>query len=87
MSIICRSGQRHPLNVTFEDRPGRKMKDAIRNEQRIESGGEAGIRNGPALSRFNSKDLFKGQTRLVIEHEGSEYLLSLTRQGKLILTK
>lgn len=31
--------------------------------------------------------LLDGDSRLRIEHEGVEYLLQITRQGKLILTK
>lgn len=37
--------------------------------------------------RISSSELLKGKTRLRIEHQGEEYLLQLTRQGKLILTK
>lgn len=35
----------------------------------------------------NSQDLFGKQTRVRIKHQGIEYLLQITRQGKLILTK
>ncbi|PVV10007.1 MAG: hypothetical protein B6D77_08835 [gamma proteobacterium symbiont of Ctena orbiculata] len=37
--------------------------------------------------RLNSVELFRGRSRLVIMHQGGEYLLQITRQGKLILTK
>jgi hemin uptake protein HemP len=37
--------------------------------------------------RISSTELFAGQLRLLIEHQGVEYLLQITRQGKLILTK
>ena len=37
--------------------------------------------------RLSSKDLFGQATRIRIEHGGCEYLLQITRQGKLILTK
>lgn len=36
---------------------------------------------------IRSHELFAGQTRIRILHEGVEYLLQITRQGKLILTK
>lgn len=39
------------------------------------------------LRRISSKTLLNGDTRLRIEHEGIDYLLQITRQGKLILTK
>jgi hemin uptake protein HemP len=37
--------------------------------------------------RLSSKDLFGQATRLRIAHGDCEYLLQITRQGKLILTK
>lgn len=37
--------------------------------------------------RFDSRDLFLGGERLLIDHRGEQYLLRITRQGKLILTK
>ncbi len=40
-----------------------------------------------AARRLPSHELFAGHPRLLIEHEGAEYLLQVTRQGKLILTK
>lgn len=43
--------------------------------------------NGRSPRRLHSHELFAGYSRLLIEHEGLEYLLQITRQGKLILTK
>ncbi len=40
-----------------------------------------------AVRRISSQMLLKGGRELVIQHEGSEYHLRLTRNGKLILTK
>jgi len=37
--------------------------------------------------RVLTHTLFAGQKRLIIEHEGVDYVLQITRQGKLILTK
>lgn len=37
--------------------------------------------------RFQSADLFRGNRRLIIEHQGEEYCLQLTRNERLILTK
>jgi hemin uptake protein HemP len=39
------------------------------------------------VPRLYSKTLFSEAREVVIEHEGEEYRLRLTRQGKLILTK
>ena len=40
-----------------------------------------------AARRIESKSLLDGSRELVIEHQGSEYHLRLTRNDKLILTK
>lgn len=44
----------------------------------------------PALAtarRVSSHSLLEGERELVIQHQGSEYHLRLTRNDKLILTK
>lgn len=41
----------------------------------------------PAVRRVSSQSLLDGGRELVIQHEGSEYHLRLTRNDKLILTK
>jgi hemin uptake protein HemP len=46
-----------------------------------------GKSSGRSIRRLCSHELFAGQSRLLIEHDGIEYLLQITRQGKLILTK
>ncbi|MGQ0598895.1 hemin uptake protein HemP [Aquabacterium sp.] len=52
--------------------------------------------NTPALSmrqplspppRVDSQQLFEGQRELIIQHQGEEYRLRITRHDKLILTK
>ncbi|MBB3227332.1 hemin uptake protein HemP [Luteibacter sp. Sphag1AF] len=40
-----------------------------------------------AARRIASKNLLEGSRELVIEHQGNEYHLRLTRNDKLILTK
>ncbi|WP_414675263.1 hemin uptake protein HemP [Luteibacter sp.] len=40
-----------------------------------------------ATRRIESKNLLDGSRELVIEHQGAEYHLRLTRNDKLILTK
>lgn len=49
--------------------------------------GESNPAPAPPAMRCSSAELFRGHERLVIEHRGEEYLLRITRQGKLILTK
>ncbi|SFW36298.1 hemin uptake protein HemP [Luteibacter sp. UNCMF366Tsu5.1] len=46
------------------------------------------LRPAPTVARrIESKSLLDGSRELVIEHQGSEYHLRLTRNDKLILTK
>ncbi|WP_284402190.1 hemin uptake protein HemP [Dyella lipolytica] len=40
-----------------------------------------------SVRRISSQRLLAGERELVIQHQGSEYHLRLTRNGKLILTK
>lgn len=39
------------------------------------------------VRRIESTALFSGGSKVIIEHDGSIYLLRITRLGKLILTK
>ena len=41
----------------------------------------------PAVRRISSQSLLEGERELVIQHQGNEYHLRLTRNDKLILTK
>jgi len=52
------------------------------NGLRQKAGGPGKIRR-----EFKSRDLFKEHTEIVIEHNGDEYRLRITSNGKLILTK
>ena len=40
---------------------------------------------GVAFGRVRSTDLFGSRQQLVIEHSGTEYVLLITRNGKLLL--
>ena len=48
-------------------------------------GGEYGNRSRPA--RFDSRALLQAAREIIIEHDGTDYRLRLTSNGKLILTK
>lgn len=39
-----------------------------------------------AANRISSAELMRGSAELLIEHDGREYRLRITQQGKLILT-
>jgi len=41
----------------------------------------------PSRPRIDSRQLFAAQNEIVIEHQGEEYRLRITSNGKLILTK
>ena len=41
----------------------------------------------PQPPRVDSQQLFEGQRELIIQHQGEEYRLRITRHDKLILTK
>ena len=46
----------------------------------------AGSERAQAASRTTSRALLGNARELIIEHDGREYRLRLTQQGKLILT-
>lgn len=39
-----------------------------------------------SAARVRSDDLLRGRTELIIEHQGRDYRLRITQNGKLILT-
>jgi hemin uptake protein HemP len=41
----------------------------------------------PPRQRVSTTDLMRGGRELVLLHEGQEYILRITKTGKLILTK
>jgi hemin uptake protein HemP len=41
----------------------------------------------PPRQRVSTTDLMRGVRELVLLHDGQEYILRITRTGKLILTK
>lgn len=63
------------------------LKTMMENANKGSTQAPAGDNNNRSPRRLRSHDLFAGHSRLFIEHDGVEYLLQITRQGKLILTK
>jgi hemin uptake protein HemP len=41
----------------------------------------------PQRKRISTTDLMQGAREVIIVHEGEEYILRITKTGKLILTK
>ena len=62
------------------------MRKAPEKHDDAASGGNA-REQAPRLLRINSNQLFANRDRMIIEHQGQEYILRITRSGKLILTK
>ena len=48
---------------------------------------EAAATIGEAPKRVSSAELLQGARRLLILHDGTEYRLQVTKNGKLLLTK
>jgi hemin uptake protein HemP len=46
----------------------------------------AGTTHAALARRVRSEDLFRGVREIVIEHDGRQYQLRITQNGKLILT-
>ncbi len=58
-----------------------------REEHRCHMGRSRTAASETPAPRVESKALLRGGRKLVIEHNGQEYVLQLTRAGRLILTK
>lgn len=58
----------------------------MRTEDRIRSLDPA-TTTGPGRRVLRSEDLMRGAREVVIRHDGQEYRLQVTRNGKLILVK
>lgn len=55
-------------------------------EDASRSAAASDVRSAAAPRRIASRDLFEGGKELVIAHEGRDYRLRITQNGKLILT-
>lgn len=53
-------------------------------KQPAKTGPKAGTGRSPVLE---SETLFQGRSEIIIRHQGAEYRMKITRQGKLILNK
>lgn len=54
------------------------------NDKNKEVRNTANVANRP---RITTRELFAAQSEVIIEHQGEEYRLRITSNGKLILTK
>ena len=46
-----------------------------------------GTRRQPKLRRLKVSELLEGEREAILEHDGQDYRLRITANGKLILTK
>mgnify|MGYP001395573999 CR=1 FL=1 len=54
------------------------------DKEPADTGSKTGTRRSPVLE---SETLFQGRSEIIIRHQGAEYRMKITRQGKLILNK
>ena len=54
------------------------------NDDKTAGRAEASENDAPVLQ---SETLFKGGNEVIIRHQGADYRMKITRQGKLILNK
>lgn len=59
------------------------LKPALRDA----AGPAVEIGTGAAIPRLDSRNLFRAAREVIIAHDGADYRLRLTANGKLILTK
>ena len=66
-----------------------KLQESVMNRQPPGGSNRDAPSHAPARQErcLSSLELFQGASRVAIDHQGSRYLLQITRQGKLILTK
>lgn len=57
------------------------------NDQKMNSPTVEKSGSDKAPRKVASHDLFKESSKMIIEHQGDNYTLQITRNGKLILTK
>ncbi len=75
------------MNASSEaKRPGFSPDNAVSGQQDKVSRPDVSAR-AEALPRLDARRLFAASREVIIEHEGADYRLRLTANGKLILTK
>lgn len=63
------------------------MKISINNQVSDLIKSQDGRKMATTKPRFNCQQLFGTQNEIIIEHQGDDYRLRITSNGKLILTK
>lgn len=74
--------------VGVEEAQGKQVVDRPGGVGGVPSvGGVGGVWGGDGPVVLYVEELLRGQTRALLRYRGQEYRLSVTRAGKLILTK
>lgn len=63
------------------------MKNTLSNQTSSLTEPQTNRETAAGKLRVSSRQLFDGQNEIVIEHQGDDYRLRITSNGKLILTK
>ena len=65
----------------------RKMEGSMAKTPEPRQAPPASPMSYPQRKRITTADLMQGAREIIVLHQGEEYLLRITRTGKLILTK
>jgi hemin uptake protein HemP len=71
---------------TAIDTPMQTMTSNQRTQQPAPAAVAPASANGAARARLTTEELFAGAREIVLVHNGREYRLRITQQGKLLLT-
>ncbi len=75
------------MNASSEAKqPGMQPENAVSSQKDMVSRADPASR-ADSLPRLDARRLFAATREVIIEHEGADYRLRLTANGKLILTK
>ena len=72
------------INITVDEYDHKQSMDQNSTK---DPGIPTGTSPAGTVPRLSTTELFRGHSRIEIEHKGETYRLQITRQGKLILTK
>ena len=75
------------MSIQDADIVARKMEGSMAQTPGTSHGLPASSVSCPQRKRITTTDLMQGARAIIILHQGEEYLLRITKSGKLILTK
>lgn len=84
--IIFNLGERQPI-LRNADCVARKMEVSMAQTSAPRPEVRSGTVACPPRKRITTTELMQGAREIIVLHHGEEYLLRITKSGKLILTK